>query len=82
MHMRLFTRLTNAFSKKIENHCHAIGLYFVYYKFVKQHKTLRVTPTMAAGLTKSFMSIEDIVKLVPIEEQKKRGSYQRKLTAE
>lgn len=63
MHMRRFTRLTNAFSKKIENHCYAIALHFVYYNFVKQHKTLRVTPAMAAGLTKRFMSIEDIVNL-------------------
>lgn len=64
MHMRRFTRLTNAFSKKIENHCYAIALHFVYYNFVKQHKTLRVTPAMAAGLTKRFMSIEDIVNLL------------------
>ena len=64
MHMRRFTRLTNAFSKKLENHCHAIALHFVYYNFVKQHKTLRVTPAMAAGLTKTFMSLEDIVNLV------------------
>src|ERR1700688_1533404 len=63
MHMRRFTRLTNAFSKKIENHCHAIALHFVYYNFVKLHKTLRVTPAMAAGITKRFMSIEDIVRL-------------------
>jgi IS1 family transposase len=63
MHNRRFTRLTNAFSKKIENHCFAIALHFVYYNFVKQHKTLRVAPAMAAGLTKRFMSIEDIVRL-------------------
>jgi IS1 family transposase len=63
MHMRRFTRLTNAFSKKIENHCHAIALHFVYYNFVKMHKTLRITPAMATGLTKRFMSIEDIVRL-------------------
>jgi IS1 family transposase len=66
MHMRRFTRLTNAFSKKVENHCYAIALHFVYYNFVKQHKTLRVTPAMAAGLTKRFMSIEDIVRLTDI----------------
>ena len=64
MHMRRFTRLTNAFSKKIENHCHAIALHFVYYNFVKIHKTLRVTPAMEAGITKDLMEIEDIVKLV------------------
>jgi len=78
MHMRRFTRLTNAFSKKVENHCHAIALHFVYYNFVKQHKTLRVTPAMAAGLTKRFMSIEDIVKLVPDEAPKARGNYKKK----
>jgi hypothetical protein len=63
MHMRRFTRLTNAFSKKIENHCYAIALHFVYYNFAKIHQTLRVTPAMEAGITKEIMSIEDIVKL-------------------
>ncbi len=64
MHMRRFTRLTNAFSKKIENHCHALALYFVYYNFSKIHQTLRETPAMEAGLTKNIMEISDIVKLV------------------
>jgi IS1 family transposase len=63
MHMRRFTRLTNGFSKKIENHAYAIALHFVYYNFVKLHKTLRVTPAMGAGITKRFMSIEDVVRL-------------------
>jgi hypothetical protein len=63
MHMRRFTRLTNAFSKKLEYHCYAIALHFVYYNFGKIHKTLRVTPAMEAGLTKDIMSIEDIVRL-------------------
>lgn len=63
MHMRRFTRLTNAFSKKIENHCYAIALHFVYYNFVKIHKTLRVPPAMEAGLIKRLMTIEDIVRL-------------------
>jgi hypothetical protein len=63
MHLRRFTRLTNGFSKKIENHCHAIALYFVYYNFVKIHKTLRVPPAMEAGLTKKLWSVEDIVNL-------------------
>jgi IS1 family transposase len=63
MHMRRFTRLTNAFSKKIENHCYAIALHFVYYNFCKIHQTLRVTPAMEAGLTKDVMEIEDIVKM-------------------
>ncbi len=64
MHMRRFTRLTNAFSKKVENHCHAIALHFVYYNFCKIHKTLRVTPAMEAGLTQDIMEISDIVKLL------------------
>ncbi len=63
MHMRRFTRLTNGFSKKIENHGYAIALHFVYYNFVKQHKTLRTTPAMAAGLSKRFLTLEDIVNL-------------------
>lgn len=63
MHMRRFTRLTNAFSKKLENHCYAIALHFVYYNFVKIHKTLRVPPAMEAGLIKHLMTIEDIVSL-------------------
>lgn len=63
MHMRRFTRLTNAFSKKIENHCYAIALHFVYYNFVKIHKSLRVPPAMEAGLIKRLMTIEDIVRL-------------------
>ncbi len=63
MHMRRFTRLTNAFSKKMENHCYAIALHFVYYNFAKIHKTLRVTPAMEAGLTKDVMTIEEIVRL-------------------
>ena len=74
MHMRRFTRLTNAFSKKLDNHCHAIALHFVYYNFVKQHKTLRVTPAMAAGITKRFMSIEDIVKLADVPAEKKNSN--------
>lgn len=63
MHMRRFTRLTNAFSKKVENHCHAVALHFVYYNFVKIHKTLRVTPAMEAGITKKLWEVEDIVRL-------------------
>jgi len=74
MHMRRFTRLTNGFSKKVENHAYAVALHFVYYNFVKQHKTLRVTPAMAAGLTKRFMSLEDIVKLTENQQTKLKTS--------
>lgn len=63
MLMRRVKRLTNAFSKKIENHCYAIALHFVYYNFVKIHKSLRVPPAMEAVLIKRFMTIEDIIKL-------------------
>ena len=48
--MRRFTRLTNGFSKKAENHAHAVALYFLHYNFARIHKTLRVTPAMAAGI--------------------------------
>lgn len=63
MGMRRFTRLTNGFSKKVENHGHAIALHFVHYNFARIHKTLRVTPAMEAGLAKNVMSCEDIVNL-------------------
>ena len=79
MHMRRFTRLTNAFSKKLENHCHAIALHFVYYNFCKIHKSLRVPPAMEAGLIKRVMTLEDIANLVPDEAPKKRGSYKKRL---
>ncbi|MGH6866163.1 MAG: IS1 family transposase [Methyloceanibacter sp.] len=79
MSMRRFTRLTNAFSKKFENHCHALALYFVSYNFCRQHKTLKgVSPAMAAGLTDSLMSMADVVALVDAREmnllaEKRRG---------
>lgn len=78
MHMRRFTRLTNAFSKKLENHMHAISLYFMFYNFVKIHKSLKVTPAMAAGVSKTLWEVSDIVALIPVEEPKKRGSYKKK----
>ena len=64
MHMRRFTRLTNASSKKLENHIAAIALHFMYYNFVRIHQTLRITPAMAAGVTDSPWEIADIVRLV------------------
>jgi IS1 family transposase len=63
MSIRRFTRLTNAFSKKIENHEHALALYFVYYNFVRIHKALRVSPAMAAGITDKLLEMTDIVKI-------------------
>jgi len=79
MHMRRFTRLTNAFSKKVENHCYAIALHFVYYNFCKIHQSLSVTPAMQAGLMKKPMTIEDIANLVNIEAPKKRGRYKKRV---
>ncbi|HEY3698303.1 MAG TPA: IS1 family transposase [Spongiibacteraceae bacterium] len=60
MSMRRFTRLTNAFSKKVENHAHAIALHFMYYNFGRIHKTLRVTPAMEAGLTDHIWTLQEI----------------------
>lgn len=64
MNMRRFTRLTNAFSKKIENHMHSVALFYMHYNFVRIHQTLRVTPAMEAGITGRLWSIRDIVALV------------------
>lgn len=64
MSMRRFTRLTNAFSKKLENHAHAVALHYMHYNFCRLHQTLRVTPAMAAGVTDRLWEIADIVALV------------------
>lgn len=64
MHMRRFTRLTNAFSKKFENHAHMVTIYTVFYNFIKIHKSLRVTPAMEAGLSDTLRDFEWIVGLV------------------
>jgi IS1 family transposase len=61
MHMRRFTRLTNAFSKKLENHANAIALHFAYYNFVRIHQTLRMTPAMAAGVIDKLWEMSDLV---------------------
>ena len=58
---RRFTRLTNAFSKKMENHMHAMSFYFMVYNFVKIHSSVKCSPAMAAGVTNTLWSIEDIV---------------------
>lgn len=64
MQMRRFTRLTNAFSKKIDNLHYAVALHFMYYNFCRIHKTLRVTPAMAAGISDHIWELEDIIKLL------------------
>ena len=61
--MRRFTRLTNRFSKKVENHAAMVAIHFMHYNFARIHKTLRVTPAMAAGLTDHVWSLEEIVLL-------------------
>ena len=63
MHSRWFTRLTNAFSKKVENHAHAVALHVLFYNFTRIHKTLRVTPAMAAGVTDHVWSLNEIAQL-------------------
>lgn len=63
MSMRRFTRLTNAFSKKVENHGHAIALHFMHYNFCRIHKSLKVAPAMAAGVSQTLWSLEDVVKM-------------------
>lgn len=65
MSMRRFTRLTNAFSKKIENHIASIAIHYMHYNFVRIHSSLRVTPAMEAGLTDHVFSIEEVLRLVP-----------------
>ena len=77
MGMRRFTRLTNGFSKKIENLEHAVALHFMYYNFGRIHKSLRVTPAMEAGISDHVWSLEEIAALVPEPVAKKRGSYKK-----
>ncbi len=79
MSMRRFTRLTNAFSKKFENHCHALALYFFFYNFCRVHKTLGATPAMASGLVDHVMKMEDAVALIDTRVPNQvRGPYKRR----
>lgn len=64
MGSRRFTRLTNAFSKKVENHAHSVAIHTMHYNFVRSHLTLRCTPAMAAGVTASLWELADIVKVI------------------
>ncbi len=79
MCMRRFTRLTNAFSKRLENHIHMLSLYFVHYNFCRIHKSLRVTPAMAAGMDSQLRDMEWIVQLIEACEPKpgRRGKYRK-----
>lgn len=82
MSMRRFTRLTNGFSKKLENHIHMLSLYFVHYNFCRIHKTLKVTPAMEAGLSETAHGMEWIVGLIDAAESetKKRGPYKKQIS--
>src|SRR6056297_1641340 len=84
MGMRRFTRLTNGFSKKLENHLHMLSLYFVHYNFVRVYKSLRMTPAMAAGVSDTLHDMEWIVGLIDARAPapKKRGPYKKRSTQE
>lgn len=64
MSMRRFTRLTNGFSKKAENHAHSVAIHFMHYNFVRIHQSLRITPAMAAGVTSKLWSLTDMVRVI------------------
>ena len=83
MYMRRFTRLTNAFSKKFENYAHMVALDAVRYNFVRVHKSLRVSPAMAAGVSDRLWSMEDVAALVEATggPAKKRGTYKKREAA-
>ena len=77
MSIRRFARLSNAFSKRAENHMNAISLHYMYYNFGRIHQTLKITPAMAAGVTDHLWSLEEIAGLVKDDAPKKRGPYKR-----
>ncbi|MFO1185933.1 MAG: IS1 family transposase [Bauldia sp.] len=83
MAMKRFGRLTNAFSRKIDNHVHALSLYFVFYNFTRTHKAHKLSPAMAAGVADRLWSMEDIVKLIDESSVKPgpRGPYKRRVSA-
>lgn len=80
MGMRRFTRLTNGFSKKLENHLHMLSLYFVHYNFCRVHKSLRMSPAMAAGVSDTLRDVEWIVSLIDANAPKpgSRGPYRKR----
>ncbi|MCY4592817.1 MAG: IS1 family transposase [Alphaproteobacteria bacterium] len=82
MWMRRFTRPTNAFSKKFENHMHMVALYTVWYNFIRIHKSLRVTPAMAAGLSETVRDMDDLVRIMDERASKPgpRGPYKKQIS--
>jgi hypothetical protein len=80
MHMRRFTRLTNAFSKKIDNHIHMVAIYTVWYNYVKMHTKLRMSPAMAAGISDKLWSMQDVAEMIDstLPKPGKRGPYKSK----
>ena len=80
MSIRRFTRLTNAFSKKIENHALSVALHYMHYNFCRIHKSLRVTPAMAAGVTDRVWDMNDVAALIAAQEEPvaKRGAYKKR----
>lgn len=80
MSMRRFTRLTNAFSKKLDSHIHALALYFMFYNFTRVHKSLRMSPAMAAGVADRLWSMEDLVERIDAmaPAPKPRGPYKKR----
>jgi hypothetical protein len=84
MSMRRFSRLTNAFSKELENLAHAIAIHYMHYNFCRVHQTLRVTPAMEGGLADHVWDIEELAALLEVDERKaiandamKRGKYRK-----
>ena len=80
MSMRRFTRLTNAFSKKVENLAAAVSLHFAYYNFCRVHKTLGTTPAVAAGVTDHVWKLDELIGLLEAAESMpvRRGSYKKR----
>ena len=78
---RRFTRLTNGFSRKLENHSHSLAVYFFHYNFCRIHKSLKITPAIAAGVTDELMDMSHLVQLIEMMEEpaKPRGPYKKRL---
>ena len=81
MHNRRFTRLTNGFSKKLYNHAHMVALYTDCYNVVRMHKSLRMSPAMAAGIETKLWDMTDVAALIDAEEvpNKPRGPYKKRV---